>query len=250
MNLKELMDSLSNNYETLSSSNTTHSNNNMPIRELRKIVSRMSAAANKRLKRLEAAGIMYGYTEGDDTISGVRKFGVKGKTDDEVRNEFKRVSNYLRSPQSSLTGMHKAYKEFERKLYEKTGETFDKAYHRLTRREQKEYDKMLKQKESGGVSDPKGRLSKYEKLKRWRDTWDIYNRLVEEGYYAPTEYDSKQVREVVLAGVYYAHDYNLSESETWDRIVTELTGTYEDSVASDINNSDVSTSSLISMGSN
>lgn len=228
----------------------TITDGDVPIRELRRIVSRMSAAANKRLKRLEAAGIKYGNTEGENTISGVKKFGVRGLSDNEVVSEFKRVRNYLTSPQSSLSGMQKAYREFERKLYEKTGQTFEKAYHRLTRKEQKEYDKMVKQKETGKVVEPKGRLSKYEKLKRWRDTWDIYNRLVEEGYYAPTEYDSKQVRETVLAGVYYAHEYNLSESETWDRIVNDLTGMYEDSVKSDINNNDVSTSSLISMGSN
>lgn len=218
--------------------------NELSERDLRKAVSSMSAAANKRLKRFQKAGISYGNYEGDDAISGVRKFGVKGKSYDEVKNEFKRVRNYLASAQSSLSSMYKEYKKFE---------TITNKYHRLNRKEQKEYNKMLKQKETSGIDNNMGgRMSKYNKLKKWRDTWDYYNRLVEEGYYAPTEYDSKQKRDVVLAMVYYRDEYNLTEEETWERIKMELGYEYEKAESEDINktkNTSTSTSDFFDMGS-
>lgn len=217
--------------------------------DLRKAVSQMSAAANKRLKRFEKAGINYGNANYFDAISGVRKFGVKGKTLDEVKTEFKRVRNFLNSPQSSLSGMTRAYRAFEDKVKETTG---NGVYHRLNKSETKEYDKMVKQKKTGKVDEPSGRISKYEKLKRWRDTWDYYNRLVEEGYYAPTAQDSNQIRDTVLAQVYTSYEIDLSEDETWDRILREITLLYETSEGEDINismdNGGLSASSMFSIG--
>lgn len=45
------------------------------------IISRLSSVANKRLRRMRDSGISYSYQSGDDTISGVKKFGAQGKTD-------------------------------------------------------------------------------------------------------------------------------------------------------------------------
>lgn len=217
--------------------------NELSERELRKAVSSMASAANKRLKRFEKAGIQYGNTHlGGEIISGVRKFGVKDKSYDDVKREFTRVRNFLMSPQSSLTGMYRELRKFE---------DMTKKYHRLNRKEQKEYNKMLKQKKTSGIDNNSGkRMSKYEKLKRWRDTWDYYNRLVEEGYYAPTEYDSKQKRDVVYAMVHYSYEYELTEEETWERILMELGYAYEQAEEEDINKSTgTDTSSFFSTGS-
>lgn len=223
--------------------------NDISERDLRKAVSQMSSAANKRLRRFEKAGINYSSLMGEDTISGVRKFGVKGKTYDDVKNEFKRVRNFLSSPQSSLSGMAKAYRDFENHVKEITG---NKIYHRLNRKETKEYEKMMKQKKAGNVSEPTKRMSRYEKLKRWRDTWDYYNKLVEEGYYAPSSQDSNQVRDAILAQVYTRYETDLSDEETWENIKRDLTNLYESSVEQDINISidsgGLSTSSFFSMG--
>lgn len=218
--------------------------NNISESDLRKAVSQMSAAANKRLKRFEKAGISYGNANYFDAISGVRKFGVKGKTLDEVKTEFKRVRNFLNSPQSSLSGMTKVYNEFERRIDEIT----KSKYHRLNRKETKEFNKMVKQKQTGKVEEPVKRMAKYEKLKRWRDTWDYYNRLVEEGYYAPTAQDSSQVRDAILAQVYTSYEIELSEEDTWNRILQSLQESYEEAESEDVNNTDVSASSHFSMG--
>lgn len=77
--------------------------------ELSKIVSKLSAVANKRLKRMQDAGITYGGNTAPDAISGVRKFGAKGKTLGQLRSEYKRLSGFLESPLSSLSARKEAY---------------------------------------------------------------------------------------------------------------------------------------------
>ena len=184
--------------------------------ELRKAVRLMSSAANKRLRRMQAAGITYGNQDivDSDYISGVRRFSGAGKGLTDLRNEFQRVHAFLDEPQASLTGMRKALNEFKRRVK------------RLSRKEQKEYDKMLKQKETGGVSRNK-RETKWEELRRWRATWDMYNRLVEEGYYTPTTADSTQARNIISYQVQYGEEHHLSDEETFRNIVEGIAHDYE-----------------------
>ena len=67
--------------------------NELSESDLRKAVSSMSSVANKRLKRMQNRSIFFGDDKGDETLSGVRKFSVRGKTLSEVKREFKRVKN-------------------------------------------------------------------------------------------------------------------------------------------------------------
>ena len=86
--------------------------------EMSKIVSELSAVANKRLRYFEKRGITY-YAEGSgrpDTISGVKKFGSKGKTIGELRAEYKRVTGFLESPISTMSGRKERYYETVRRL--------------------------------------------------------------------------------------------------------------------------------------
>lgn len=206
-------------------------------RSLKKAISSMGAAANKRLKRMEEKGIYFGDVEGLETLSGVKKFSVRGKSLDELKREFKRVRNFLDNPQSSLTGMKKVLRDFKRTVKKSRAK-------RLTRAERKEYEKMRKQKETSGITGK--RLTQWEELKQWRETWKYYNRLVEEGYYSPTEYDSTQVREVILANVAYSYEESLTEEETWQRLLNDLQYDYETRKAEEIEeNDDISTSSFI-----
>lgn len=94
--------------------------NNMSREELSPIISQLSAVANKRLKRLEKAGKKYGSTDGEDTISGVRKFGAKGKTVGELRAEYKRLKGFLESKTSTLTGRKERYYQAVKRKWEKT----------------------------------------------------------------------------------------------------------------------------------
>lgn len=99
--------------------------NNMSREELSPIISQLSAVANKRLKRLEKAGKTYGSTDGADTISGVRKFGAKGKTVGELRAEYKRLKGFLESKTSTLSGRKERYYQAVKRRWEQTKKESD-----------------------------------------------------------------------------------------------------------------------------
>lgn len=109
----------------------------MNRKELSKVVSQLSSAANKRLKRLGASEIgalspaFRGVTE-----SGRDKFSVKKKTTNQLRNEYKAVRSFLRKESSSVKGWEKQRK----RTYERIGgdfgnladeQTFWRIYRRL-----------------------------------------------------------------------------------------------------------------------
>ena len=212
--------------------------NELDENSLKQAIKSMANAANKRLKRMEDRGINFGEETGKNTTSGVKRFTVRGKNLQELKNEFKRVRNFLNNPQSSLSGMKRVFKDFK--------ETVKKA-RRLTRAEKKEYEKMSKQKKSSGISR-KRKLSQWEELKQWRDTWNLYNRLVDEGYYTPTEYDSTQARETIIEVIEYRDVYNLSDEETWRRLLEKMIYNYEETQIDD-DEYDISTSSFFAGGS-
>lgn len=71
--------------------------------ELAKVVSQMSSAANKRLRRLEKTEmgtLSYAYQK----VQQVGDFSVKGKTHGQLQKEFKRAKNFLTSKTSSVGG--------------------------------------------------------------------------------------------------------------------------------------------------
>lgn len=212
--------------------------NELDENSLKRAIKSMANAANKRLKRMEDRGINFGEETGKNTTSGVKRFTVRGKNTQELKNEFKRVRNFLNNPQSSLSGMKRVFKDFKEAV---------KKARRLTRAEKKEYEKMRKQKKSSGISRDR-KLSQWEELKQWRDTWNLYNRLVDEGYYTPTEYDSTQARETIIAVIKYRDVYNLSDEETWRRLLEEMTYNYEKTQIDD-DEDDISTSSFFAGGS-
>ena len=77
--------------------------------ELSKVVSRLSSTANKRMKRLENNGIQSPSYRG--AISSGGKFGSKGKTLNELRSEYMRVTGFLKSKTSTIRGYKKVRKD-------------------------------------------------------------------------------------------------------------------------------------------
>lgn len=212
--------------------------NELSESDLRKAVSSMGSVANKRLKRMQNRNIFFGDDNGNDTLSGVKKFSVKGKTLSEVKREFKRVRNFLDNPQSSITGMWRTLKEVKQKW----GRT-------PTKRMKKDYTKMKKQKEKLGDS-LETNITKYDELKKWRDTWKYYNKLISDGVWAPTQYDSNQVRKLVYTQVSSQYEYNLSDEETFERIKADLDDSYEKrQIQDELEYRNISTSSFFEFGS-
>ena len=82
-------------------------------RSLSKAVSTLSAVANKRLKRIQAK--LGGPIQGE-FIAGVQKFGAKGKTEQQLNTEFKRLKSFFTSGLSSLTEIKQQAKEFQTRV--------------------------------------------------------------------------------------------------------------------------------------
>lgn len=82
---------------------------NLNRRELSQVVSRLSSAANKRLKRFEKAGIE---TPATRAVMKTGKFSVKGKDLKQLRTEYKRVKGFL----TNETGTRKGYNSFLKRL--------------------------------------------------------------------------------------------------------------------------------------
>lgn len=86
----------------------------MSQKDLARVVTRLSSAANKRVRRIEAKGISTPATRQAERSGG--KFSAKGKNLNELRSEYKRVKTFLKSETSTLTGYKKFSKRFEQKL--------------------------------------------------------------------------------------------------------------------------------------
>lgn len=80
------------------------------VKKFRKEVSRKAAIANKRLKRLEEAGMTSSPAYQKWLDGGGEYFSVRGKSYNEAQSEMARVNSYLDNSTSSITGAKKVVK--------------------------------------------------------------------------------------------------------------------------------------------
>lgn len=81
------------------------------IREFRKEASRKASVANKRIQRLERNNLTNTPAYQQYIKSGGAKFGVKGKSYNEVQAEVSRLNNFLNSKTSTVKGTNNTLKE-------------------------------------------------------------------------------------------------------------------------------------------
>ena len=103
---------------------------------LQAIVSRLASAANKRLKRLKNSYLgeyspAYSHAAGE---SGNRKFSVKGKNTNQLREEYVRARNFLHKKTSSVTGWKKVRKDIEKRVGFKIPKKKQKKFWRVFRK--------------------------------------------------------------------------------------------------------------------
>lgn len=84
------------------------------VREQREIVSRLASAANKRLRGLESKDIETPATIKLKMSGG--KVSVKGKSEDELLNEFYRARQFLNAKTSTRTGWKNVEKGVEKAI--------------------------------------------------------------------------------------------------------------------------------------
>lgn len=80
-------------------------------RELRREVSKLASMANKRLRRLEVRNLTETSAYKNATANGRVKFGVRGKTFNELQKEFSDVTKFINNQTSTIRGTHKMLRE-------------------------------------------------------------------------------------------------------------------------------------------
>lgn len=104
--------------------------NKMTRSELSKVVSQLGSAANKRLKRFEESGIKSGaYSQ---TIKAGR-FSARGKSLNQLRNEYIREKQFLESKTSTIRGYREVKRNFEKNIIGTNNTLTDKQYERFWR---------------------------------------------------------------------------------------------------------------------
>lgn len=81
------------------------------IRQLRQEASRKAALANKRIERLERNNLTDTPAYKQFIESGGKKFGVAGKTYNEVQSELSRLNRFIESKTSTVRGANATLKE-------------------------------------------------------------------------------------------------------------------------------------------
>lgn len=183
--------------------------------ELAKVVSQLASAGNKRLRRLERTP-MGTESRPYRTAMDVGNFSVKGKTQGQLQNEFKRVREFLTAETSTVSG----WKSYKRKVYKRIGGKFEsedserafwRAYRRIAKSEKvlhRSYGSTETQRYLRKEQTNTRRLSKKEK-DRYRelfpdDTRDLNNL---------SQLDLSVVRTLLELGV----DYETKEQEEQGR---------------------------------
>ena len=90
----------------------------LSVKDLRKVVSRLSSAANKRIKRLENAELVSPALLEVKESGG--KFGTKGKSEEALKAEFFRLKNFFKAESSTVKGarsLEKNAKEVIKNVY-------------------------------------------------------------------------------------------------------------------------------------
>ena len=79
--------------------------------EFRKEVSRLASLANKRIQRLEAAKLTDSPAYQKWVENGGVKFGVKGKTHNQLQSEMARLNRFINAQTSTIRGINSNLKE-------------------------------------------------------------------------------------------------------------------------------------------
>ena len=212
--------------------------NSLEIDELKKAIKTMGKVANTRLRRMAFRKVPFGDATGEGTTAGVKRFSVRGKNEQELYREFRRVRNFLLSPQSSLTGMKKAMKDFKSRLSD------------FSAKERKEYRKMSRHRQTIGDYSYKF-ADEWEELRAWRKSWDLYNKLIENGDWAPSQYDSDQTRELAYAvASKMVQDNNMNFEKAYTILKEAMNNDYKrKQILNENDDEDISTSQFFAGGS-
>lgn len=165
--------------------------NKLTPQEMKQVTSRLVSAANKRIKRLEKAprgteSFAYQVVE-----ERGRKFSVRGKNTNQLRNEFKNVRAFLKYKTSTTKGW-------------------------------KEYREKMEQRVSGATGGESQQWSE----RTWKKFWKVYRRMEEKHGGSFQKGDSDRIQQM-LHEIFVEHDKRRGVDYFEDIIDREYEDLYE-----------------------
>ncbi len=146
--------------------------NKMSRRELAQVTSILSSAANKRIARIEKAGVT------SPAVSNIKrhdgKFSVKGKNTNQLRSEFARARNFMQNATSSVRGAKASAKQIEKNLglgkrEKKTGKavpTSLKKEHKRLSQKRERLNRTLEKRRAQGKKPTANMIKREQALKQ------------------------------------------------------------------------------------
>ena len=146
--------------------------NKMSRRELAQVTSILASASNKRIARIEKAGVTSQAVQNVKSHDG--RFSVKGKNTNQLRSEFARARNFMTSSTSTLRGAKASAKRIEKNLgLDKTAKKVSKALpsylkneHKRITQKRKRLEKTLAKRREQGKKPTKNMLKREKDLAR------------------------------------------------------------------------------------
>ena len=130
--------------------------NKMTRKELAQVTSILASAANKRIARIEKAGVT------SPAVSNVKshegRFSVKGKNTNQLRGEFARARNFMNNVTSTVKGAKSSARQIEKNLglgktNKKTGKavpsSLKKEHKRISQKRERLEKTLAKRREQG-----------------------------------------------------------------------------------------------------
>ena len=130
--------------------------NKMSRRELAQVTSILASAANKRIARIEKAGVTSPAAANVKAHEG--RFSVKGKNTNQLRGEFARARNFMNNVTSTVKGAKSSARQIEKNLglgktNKKTGKavpsSLKKEHKRISQKRERLEKTLAKRREQG-----------------------------------------------------------------------------------------------------
>lgn len=168
--------------------------NQLSTQELKQVTSRLVSASNKRIKRLaktERGKSSFAYQTVEERG---RKFSVRGKDTNALRQEFKLTKNFLNMKTSTVKG----WKEYRKSVEERTGYATENESLNWGERTWKKYWKVYRRfEETHGGTYKKGDSDRIQQMlteimesNDKRRSADTFQKMIEDEYKSMYESDN------------------------------------------------------------
>lgn len=172
--------------------------NKLDLKDLKQVTSRLVSASNKRIRRLAKTKRGTSSFAYQSVENRGRKFSVRGKDTNAVKQEFKLAKNFLNMKTSTVKG----WKEYRESVEERTGYATEGESLNWSEKTWKKYWKVYRRFTEGhGGEYKKGDSDRIQQMltaimesNDKRRSADTFQKMIEDEY--KTMYESRKVKRV------------------------------------------------------